>query len=124
MTDTPTVDELFPLPPGYAPPTPRVGRPPTYASMWDRLMTNTEVGEGPNACWTWTGATRRGYPSLNVRENGRHRTISAHREVLLQLGQPIPDNHEPDHLCYNTMCIRPCHLEVVTKQQNLARRRY
>ena len=116
-----TVDELFPLPPGYAPPVKRGGRS-TYSTMWERLMANTEVGEGPNACWLWTGKTQGRYPTLQVRVNGRQRTILAHREVLLQLGIPLPEGIEVDHLCRNTRCIRPCHLEPVTQTVNLSRR--
>lgn len=120
-----TVDELFPLPPGYTEPVNKGGRPPTYSTMWERLMANTEVDEEAwNPCWLWTGAARAGYPTLTVRVNGRHSHILAHREVLLQLGYDLPPGIEVDHLCYQPMCIRPCHLEPVPRAVNLARRRY
>lgn len=123
MSEDPTVDELFPLPPGYEPPAPRTGRPPTYSTMWERLMANVSVDEDAwNPCWLWAGKMRGGYPALQVRENGRQRSIPAHREVLLQLGIPLPGGIEADHLCRDPRCIRPCHLDPVPRAVNLSRR--
>jgi len=38
----------------------------------------------------------------------------------LQYG-PIPEGLELDHLCRQTLCIRPEHLEAVTHQENMRR---
>ena len=34
---------------------------------------------------------------------------------------PIPEGHEPDHLCRVRACIQPKHLEAVPKRENIRR---
>jgi HNH endonuclease len=46
---------------------------------------------------------------------------SAHRVAYILTFGPIPDGLEPDHLCKNTACINPFHLEPVTKTVNIRR---
>ncbi|MEV7034630.1 HNH endonuclease signature motif containing protein [Streptomyces sp. NPDC093272] len=36
---------------------------------------------------------------------------------------PIPAGMELDHLCFVTMCVNPTHMEPVTPEENLRRRR-
>ncbi len=124
VDDCPSVDDLFPLPPGYVKPVNKGGRPPTYPDLWHRIVANTAEPENSNSCWLWTAAIRSGYPSLTVRVNGRHASILVHREVVLLLGWEIPEGWEVDHLCRNTMCVNPNHLEPVTRAVNLARRKF
>lgn len=123
----PTVDELFPLPSSHVE---RPGRPGTFASVYantyDRIVANTElaVPDNPQSCWLWTGKTRRhGYGAFNVRVAGKHKTLSAHREVLKEMGIELPDDHEPDHLCYMPGCANPDHLDVKNHRENLLNRR-
>jgi HNH endonuclease len=74
----------------------------------------------PNGCWSWTGATQKGYGALRVGgKNGR--TLRAYRLLYeLHVG-PISDGLELDHLCRNKLCINPAHLEPVTHQENMIR---
>lgn len=123
----PTVDELFPLPSSAVK---RSNRPGTFASKYssnyDRIVANTElaVPDNPQSCWLWTGKTRRnGYGAFNVRVDGKHKTLSTHREVLKELGIDLQDDHEPDHLCYTPGCSNPDHLEPKTRRDNLLNRR-
>lgn len=44
--------------------------------------------------------------------------------VELIEGVKLTPDQEVDHLCFNPRCVNPDHLEVTTKQVNLARRRY
>lgn len=79
----------------------------------DRLTKHlriTDVG-----CWEWTGP-------LNGSGYGRFgsNTLS-HRVAYELLVGPIPKGLVIDHLCRNTVCFRPDHLEAVTNAVNIAR---
>lgn len=69
-------------------------------------------------CKPWTGAVQsKGYGNLKV--NGK--TKLAHRVAYEEAYGPIPDGHEVDHLCRNTICCEPLHLEAVTHRENVIR---
>lgn len=72
-------------------------------------------------CWTWTGRITKGYGEHIYREGGRKRYIGAHRAVYLASGREIPDGLQLDHLCRNTVCVNPEHLEPVTGKENVRR---
>ncbi|KPC66443.1 hypothetical protein ADL27_59345 [Streptomyces sp. NRRL F-6602] len=66
-------------------------------------------------CWMWTGST-----------NGRYGRIGkqyAHRLAYESAKGPIPEGLQIDHLCRNTLCVNPEHLEAVTGRVNLLRSR-
>ena len=44
-----------------------------------------------------------------------------HRKTWEREVGPIPEGMDLDHLCRNRWCINVAHLEVTTRQQNLAR---
>lgn len=46
-----------------------------------------------------------------------------HRWFYEWLVGPIPDGYEIDHLCFNTLCCNPAHLEAVTPSENRKRSR-
>lgn len=75
-------------------------------------------------CWLWTGATNdRGYPRwAEPSDNGGQRQWYAHRWAWTEQIGSIPDDMTVDHLCQNIRCVRPAHLELVTKAENTARR--
>jgi hypothetical protein len=65
-------------------------------------------------CWLWTGAKNpKGYGKISQRY--------AHRMVYEALVGPIPEGLVIDHLCRNTSCVNPAHLEPVTNIVNLLR---
>lgn len=75
----------------------------------------------PSGCWKWTGKRvvngRYGeFGVAGVVNRGR-----AHRWSYEHFVGPIPDGTEIDHLCRNTLCVNPAHLEPVTHQVNVAR---
>jgi hypothetical protein len=76
------------------------------------------VNRGPD-CWEWTGARLKngGY---GVFWDGR-RNVKAHRWAYEHLVGPIPPALTIDHLCRNTACVRPDHLEPVTNRVNILR---
>jgi hypothetical protein len=65
-------------------------------------------------CWAWTGGRSGG-------RYGMYRRQYAHRIAYEQLVGPIPDGLELDHLCRNTLCVNPDHLEPVTHAENTRR---
>ena len=87
----------------------------TAESVWDRV----QVG-GPDECWPWLGCT-------NAKGYGQHyhdgRLWAVHRDAYETRVGPIPEGLTIDHLCRNTGCCNPRHLEAVTDAVNQARRR-
>jgi hypothetical protein len=75
-------------------------------------------------CWTWTGEQSSrpsgSYGLINL--PGRRREY-AHRWSYGYHRAEIPEGLEIDHLCHNTLCVNPWHLEPVTRQVNAARTR-
>lgn len=69
-------------------------------------------------CWEWVGAVGSGgYGHMRV----EGKTPKAHRiSYELNVG-PIPEGLVLDHLCRNTLCVRPEHLEPVTQRVNVLR---
>ena len=71
-------------------------------------------------CWVWLGGeSGKGYGSFWI--NGR--LSRAHRVSYTNLVGPIPDGLDIDHICYNRRCVRPEHLQPVTRKQNLENRK-
>lgn len=66
------------------------------------------------ACWLWTGAKVHGYGSIG--RKGR-----VHRIIYEAMIGPIPDGLTIDHLCRQTACCNPTHMEPVTIKVNVLR---
>lgn len=99
-----------------------------YESLYARLVANTAEPENAQACWTWTGPTRRhgggDRPALSLRVPGvlSPRQHNAARVMLREVGDLDP-LHEASHLCVgNWLCINPDHLIGESKQDNIHRR--
>ena len=80
-----------------------------------RLYDKFLIGDG---CWEWTA-------SLNDSGYGQvawqGKPLRAHRVVYEWLVGPIPEGMTLDHLCRNRKCVRPDHLEPVTRGENVRR---
>ena len=71
-----------------------------------------------NGCWDWTGTKHeRGYGRLRVGQIN----APAHRVVYERARGTIPAGLVLDHLCRNTSCVNPDHLEAVPERVNLLR---
>lgn len=69
-------------------------------------------------CWIWSGRTGYwGYGRLGV----NYKTIYAHRFAYELLVGEIPEGLVIDHLCRNTACVNPSHLEPVSQGVNTLR---
>lgn len=98
-----------------------------YATMQERLLANSTpmpCGYGSD-CWVWVAqCSRHGYPRLNVRRDGRLVKLYAHRLALeVFSGRKLRKGDTVDHLCRNTYCIAPLHLQVCTRATNNRRKR-
>lgn len=89
-----------------------------FCSVDCRFLSHVQLSSG-NSCWTWNGdLDRHGYGRFFAAE---FKTRSAHRIGYMLLVGPIPDGLTLDHLCRNTRCVNPDHLEPVTQRVNNAR---
>jgi len=76
-------------------------------------------------CWVWTGAVfvkEYGGNYGQLRMGGRGGKVKkAHRISYEYFVGQIPEGFELDHLCHNTLCVNPEHLEAVTHVENMRR---
>lgn len=84
----------------------------------ERFWSKVEVPEQPSCCWEWTGyRLPTGYGDFNFGNSA----LKAHRVSYTLLIGPIPDGLVIDHLCRNTSCVNPDHLEITTQRENIRR---
>lgn len=78
-------------------------------------------------CHVWQGKTinKWGYARILVgsRTDGSRKMRFVHRIAHEVFIGEIPDGYTIDHLCKNTLCINPKHLEAVTMTENNRRKR-
>ena len=92
---------------------------PRTAADWTdreraRFLAKTDRSD-PDGCWPWLGYVRQnGYGGVRLRK--RHH--NAHRAGYMLFVGPIPDGFQVDHLCKNTRCVRPDHMEAVPPRVN------
>lgn len=92
------------------------------SSLPERLQ-NKIMPEPNSGCWLWDAATagrgpKNQYGSVSVKG---FKTKKAHRIVYELLVGPIPEGLVTDHLCRNTICVNPSHIEPVTHKENTRR---
>lgn len=69
-------------------------------------------------CWDWQASiNQKGYGQFWAFKRMR----AAHRVAYVWLVGAIPANLTVDHLCKNTACVNPCHMEIVTARENTLR---
>ena len=84
-----------------------------YVSLFLKKITINEKG-----CWIWTGATRRkGYGCLGI----FGKLTASHRFIFEYFYNEINPKLTIDHLCRNTQCVNPKHLQEVSRKENIKR---
>lgn len=87
----------------------------------NRFVSKIDFHTSPIGCWIWKGS-HRGYiyGSFWFME----KNVMAHRFAYEFIGgYEIPEGYSIDHLCKNTSCVNPNHLEAVSKSENSIRTR-
>jgi hypothetical protein len=88
-----------------------------HININERFWSYVDV-QSDTECWNWLGGTVKGrYGKFKV--NGKH--VGAHRLAYELLVGDIPQGLELDHVCRNTLCVNPNHLEPVTHKVNVLR---
>lgn len=87
--------------------------------FWSKVDQHSGVVVLETECWLWTAANNgNGYGVFTV----QRKHIYAHRYSWEQThNEKIQNNLQIDHLCKNTLCVNPDHLEPVTHRENLMR---
>ncbi len=88
------------------------------AHFWSKVLSCPVTG-----CWIWTGCIAAGgYGHFGVGsiKDGTRRSARAHRlsyETLVASAEGL----DIDHLCRDTRCVNPLHLDAVTHKENIRR---
>lgn len=86
---------------------------PIRQRIQERVTIDSATG-----CWNWIGAKDKGgYGRINVNA----RSCLVHRVSYEAFKGPIASGLFLDHLCRNTSCCNPDHLEPVTNAENILR---
>ena len=84
----------------------------------ERMLDKVTIAD--TGCWQWCGATEpRGYGVMWAGAKLGRQLV--HRVAYTELVGPIPEGLVIDHLCRNTGCLNPDHLEPVTQRINVLR---
>lgn len=84
----------------------------------ERFWPRVDRSGGPDACWPWlAGRSGDGYGTVTI----NYVQIGSHRVAYELAVGPIPAGLTIDHLCRNTICQNPAHMEPVTQAENTRR---
>ena len=94
--------------------------PEKFEAFWSKVNKNGPIQEDcPNLknCWQWTAAKCLGYGRFGFNK----KTLLAHRISYTLIKGEIPRGLVLDHICRNTSCVNPEHLDIVTHKENIQR---
>lgn len=100
-------------------------RKPHLRDPHERFWSYVDIRDG---CWNWTGFAQNPGPDvygriLWYRPDGKGRSTLAPRLAFEFVYGPLEANMTIDHHCTNTLCVRPDHLELVSRAENSRRAR-
>lgn len=97
-----------------------------YFDLETRLKNKIKIDK--NGCWVWLGAKFKkqygNYAQIRI-SYGKYKSKirKAHFISYEHFVGKVPKGKELDHLCHNTLCINPKHLEPVLHSENMKRRK-
>ena len=86
-----------------------------YLTIKDIKDRTTEVDD----CWEWPTKSKLGYGTVYLKDHKK--TMLVRRLSYTIVNEKIQDGMVIDHLCRNTSCVNPEHLEAVTPKTNILR---
>lgn len=89
-----------------------------------RSRFESKVERSGGMCWNWTGAANSSGYGLFAWDATREglSVTGAHRAALRLEGVEIADDMTVDHICFNTRCVKPSHLRVMSRSDNARRK--
>jgi len=88
-------------------------RTPDYDTLMRRVLRDEDE------CWIWQGAVDgRGYGNIGRSSKGESKNWIVHRLMYELVWGPIPEAHDIHHTCEKKLCLRPDHLEAVTRKEH------
>lgn len=94
----------------------------THRRFWEK------VSGGDGGCWEWAGCkSKQGYGKFSIplgpygAKRNKWVLVYAHRYAYEELKGAITGGLVIDHLCRNTSCVNPHHMEAVTNRENTIR---
>jgi hypothetical protein len=86
----------------------------------ERFMSKIDFRSSDKGCWIWKGnIDRPNTPFAYGRFWYNRTTVMAHRFSFEIIGKRvIPADYQIDHLCKNSLCVKPEHLEAVSQKEN------
>jgi DNA-binding XRE family transcriptional regulator len=72
-----------------------------------------------DGCWQWIGGKNQNRCYGRYKFQGK--MFPAHRFMYIKYKGEIPDDLVIDHVCRNTLCVNPDHLEAVSYAENVRR---
>ena len=87
-------------------------RRPISERFWEKVATAPAL-----ECWEWQAALSHGYGVFSIDRKRKQ----AHRVAYELMIGPIPPLLVLDHLCHNSRCVNPYHLDPVPLAVNSAR---
>lgn len=100
-----------------------------YVDLLDRIFAKSVVSidsfYAGEPCWIWLGNTRANrtgmhYGYYNERRNGKVVHLLLHREIVRQIKhRRLTKRSVVLHLCNNTLCCNPDHLDGGSQKKNM-----
>jgi hypothetical protein len=88
-----------------------------------KIRFDRRVQKNPHGCWFWTGyITAFGYGNLTVNkrpEMAHHLSLLIYKNIPLETFRRNSGGKQVDHICRETRCVNPNHLEIVTPRENV-----
>ena len=89
----------------------------TYTYFYSKLLEQIEIRK--QGCWLWTGKPNAdGYGSIRTGPTGAPSVHASKASWIVNVG-PVPEGQWVLHKCDNPPCVRPSHLFLGSRQDNV-----